>query len=137
MEDAVINNFRGVYMSGSAAFKSEYLSDKQIIVVSILQSKMEKDLAKVIYDEVDKAIKENSDYKDFVLDTCRVTDVTIASFGYLMKAFTLVNKTAGYMVIVMKEEILQNFMLSNPEMFDFLAVFFTVDEAVQFIESKR
>jgi hypothetical protein len=124
-------------MSASEIFKAEYLSEKKILVASILQSKMEKEQAKLIYNEVDKAIKEHSDYRDFILDTYRVSDVTVASFGYLMKAFTLVNKTAGYMVIVMREEILQNFMLSNPEMFDFLAVFFTVEEAVKFIESKR
>jgi hypothetical protein len=124
-------------MSASDNLKFEYSSDNQILVASILQSKMDKDQAKIIYEEVERSIKEYSDYKDFILDTGRVSDVTIASFGYLMKAFTLVNKTAGYMVIVIREEILQNFMLSNPEMFDFLAVFFTVDEAVKFIESKR
>ena len=124
-------------MSSSDIFKSEYLADKQILVASILQSKMEKDQAKLIYNEVDNSIKDHGDYRDFILDTSRVSDVTIASFGYLMKAFTLVSKTAGYMVIVMREEVLQNFMLSNPEMFDFLAVFFNVDEAVKFIESKR
>lgn len=124
-------------MAESAIFKSEYLADKGILVASIIPSRMEKDQAKIIFEEVDKAIKEYGNYKDFILDAGNVSDVTIASFGYLMKAFSLVNKTSGYMVIVMQEEILQNFMLSNPEMFDFLAVFFTIDEAVKFIESKR
>lgn len=41
------------------------------------------------------------------------------------------------MKFLLHEEILQNLMLSNHEMFDFLAVFFTIDEAVEFIEAKR
>ena len=117
--------------------KIKYLEDKKILISSIMQNKMDKEEAKIIFEELTKAISDNSEYKDFILDTANVKDVTIASFGYLMKAFTVVKKTADYMVIVMQEDILQNFMLSNPEMFDFLAVFFTIDEAVKFIESKR
>lgn len=115
----------------------KYLEDKKILISSIIQNKMDKDQAKLIFEEVNKAFSDYSDYKDFILDTGNVKDVTIASFGYLMKAFTVVKRTAGYMVIVMQEDILQDFMISNPELFDFLAVFFTIDEAVKFIESKR
>ena len=124
-------------MTNSAISESKYLSDKKIVITSILSDKLDKDDAKTAFDDVNNAIAAYTDYTDFILDAGRVSDVTIASFGYLMKAFSVVNKTAGYMVVVMRENILQNFMLSNPEMFDFLAVFFNNDEAVKFIESKR
>lgn len=115
----------------------KYLEDKKILISSIIQNKMDKEQAKLIFEEVNKAFSDYSEYTDFILDTGNVKDVTIASFGYLMKAFSLVKKTADYMVIVMQEDILQNFMLTNPELFDFLAVFFNIEEAVEFIESKR
>ncbi len=124
-------------MTNSAIFECKYLGDNNILMGTILSDKLDKDGAKVVFEEVNKAIAINSGYKDFILNAGMVSDVTIASFGYLMKAFGVVNKTAGYMVVVMREEILQNFMLSNPEMFDFLAVFFNSDEAVEFIRSKR
>lgn len=124
-------------MTNGAISLSKYLDDKQIIITSILSEKLDKEGAKIVFDDVNNAVSAYKNYKDFILDAGKVKDVTIASFGYLMKAFGVVNRTAGYMVIVMREEILQNFMLSNPEMFDFLAVFFNNDEAVKFIESKR
>jgi len=124
-------------MTNPAIFESKYLADDRILIATILSDKLDKEGAKVVFEEVNKAVALNSGYKDFILNAGMVSDVTIASFGYLMKAFTVVNKTAGYMVVVMCEDILQNFMLSNPEMFDFLAVFFNTDEAVEFIRSKR
>ena len=66
-----------------------------------------------------------------------MTDVRLESFGYLMKALGVVKKTAGYMILVMKEDILQKFMITNPEMFDYYAVFFNTEDAVQFIMSKK
>jgi len=124
-------------MTNTAISASRYLQDKKIIITSIQSEKLDKDGAKIVFEDVANAIALYKDYNDFILDAGKVGDVTIASFGYLMKAFGVVNRTAGYMVIVMREDILQNFMLSNPEMFDFLAVFFNNDEAVKFIESKR
>jgi len=124
-------------MTNSAIFESKYLADDKILITTILSDKLDKDGAKVVFEEVNNAIALNSGYKDFILNAGMVNDVTIASFGYLMKAFGVVNKTAGYMIVIMPEDILHNFMLSNPEMFDFLAVFFNNDEAVEFIRSKR
>ena len=54
-----------------------------------------------------------------------------------MKALGIVKKTAGYMILVMKDEVLQKFMVTNPEMFDYYAVFFNIDDARKFIISKR
>lgn len=124
-------------MTNSAIFESKYLDDDKILITTILSDTLDKDGAKLVFEGVNTAIELNSGYKDFILDAGMVNNVTIASFGYLMKAFGVVNKTAGYMIVVMPEDILQTFMISNPEMFDFLAVFFNNDEAVEFIRSKR
>lgn len=124
-------------MEGDKVFTNSYDSSLKILTGSVQLTKVEKNDSKNIYDLIVKGIEEYPLYSDYILDTVSVNDVKIDSFGYLMKALGVVKKTAGYMVLVMKEEILQKFMLTNPEMFDYYAVFFNTDDAVQFIKSKR
>ena len=124
-------------MEDDRIFTNSYDNSAKILTGTVQLSKVEKNESKTIFDLIVKGIEENQSYTDYILDTQRVTDVKIDSFGYLMKALGVVKKTAGYMILVMKEDILQKFMLTNPEMFDYYAVFFTIDDAVKFIKSKR
>lgn len=124
-------------MGESKIFVNSYNSSSKILTGSVQLEKVEKSDSKEIYNLIVKGIEENPGYSDYILDTLKVSDVKIESFGYLMKALGVVKKTAGYMVLVMQEEILQKFMLTNPEMFDYYAVFFTIDDAIKFIKSKR
>ncbi len=124
-------------MSNDSIFTNKYNSTDKILTGKIELSSMEKDDAKSIYDLTVEGLNLYPDYSDYILDASKVSEVTVASFGYLMKVFGVIKKTAGYMILILKEDILQKFMISNPEMFDYYAVFFSVDEAVKYINSKR
>jgi len=122
---------------GNNIFTNNYDESNKILTGKIELSSMEKDDAKTIYDLTLKGLELYPEYSDYILDVSNVAEVTIASIGYLMKALSTVKKTAGYMVLILKEDVLQKFMISNPEMFDFYAVFFNKDDAVKYIKSKR
>ena len=124
-------------MGESKIFTNNYDPANKILTGKIELSSMEKDDAKHVYDLTVEGLKLYSDYSDYILDVSNVAEVTNASLGYLMKALGTVKRTAGYMVLILKEDVLQTFMISNPEMFDYYAVFFNMDDAVKFIKSKR
>ena len=127
----------GDAMSNDSTFTNKYNSTDRILIGKIELSSMEKDDAKSIYDLTVEGLNLYPDYSDYILDASKVSEVTVASFGYLMKVLGVIKKTAGYMILILKEDILQKFMISNPEMFDYYAVFFNVDDAVKYINSKR
>ncbi len=124
-------------MSGKNIFTNNYDSASKILIGKIELTSMEKDDAKSIYDLTFEGLQLYPEYNSYILDASLVSEVTVASFGYLMKVHGAVKRTAGYLVLILKEDILQNFMISYPQMFDLFAVFFTVDDAVKYIESKR
>ncbi|HPD78282.1 MAG TPA: hypothetical protein PLH88_07665, partial [Spirochaetota bacterium] len=129
------NTAIGGIMGGK--FKLEYDEKNKVLVGKITLSTVTKDDAKDIYTELEKSIPAYPDYESYILDASNAMEVTNDSLGYLMKSLAIVKKTAGYMLLILTEEILQKFMLSNPEMFDYYAVFFNYDEALKFILSKR
>jgi len=124
-------------MGNNSIFSNSYDSSNQILTGKIELTSMEKEDARLIYDLTIEGINNHPDYKDYILDATKVTDVTIASVGYLLKILTSIRKTAGYMILVLIEDVLQKFMISNPEMFDYYAVFFNTEDAVKYIKSKR
>lgn len=124
-------------MDENKIFHNTYDNAKKILTGIVMLQSVTKDDSKTIFDLILKGINDNQSYNDYILDTRNVTDVRLESFGYLMKALGVVKKTAGYMILVMKEDVLQKFMITNPEMFDYYAVFFNTEDAVQFIMSKR
>ncbi len=124
-------------MSEKAIFENNFRDDSGILEGKILIETIEQKDSRNVYDEVMHGVEEYSDYSDYFLNALNVNEINISSFGLLMKALSNVKKTSGYMILVMKEEILQKFMLSNPEMFDYYAIFFNPDEAIEYIYSKR
>lgn len=118
-------------------FINSYDTSKKILTGTVKLTSVGKEDSKTIFSLIEKGINENQAYSDYILDTRSVNDVRLESFGYLMKALGVVKKTSGYMILVMKEDILQKFMITNPEMFDYYAVFFNMDDAIQFILSKK
>ncbi|HPJ34480.1 MAG TPA: hypothetical protein PK358_06570 [Spirochaetota bacterium] len=124
-------------MGNNEKFSTNYDSKNMVLTGIVLPDNIGKEDAKEIYDITEKVVKEFPDYNDYILDAGNVSDISIDSLGYLMKSLGAVKRTAGYMVLVMKEEVLQKFMLTNPEMFDFFAVFFNNKDALEFILSKR
>lgn len=124
-------------MGETEKFKTEYDAKNRILTGIIIPENIEKEDSKEIYSLVEKSLKEFPDYNDYILDANRVSNIKIESFGYLMKALGVVKRTSGYMILVLKEELLQKIMLTNPEMFDYYAVFFSNNEALEYILSKR
>lgn len=124
-------------MVNNAVFTNSYDASNNILIGRIQLSSMEKDDAKSVYDLTVEGLQNYPEYNDYILDASAVSEVTVASVGYLMKSLGAIKKTAGYMILVLKEEVLQKFMISNPEMFDFYAVFFNIEDAVKYIKSKR
>lgn len=124
-------------MENNDKFKSIYDSKNKVLTGKIEPVTIEKDDAKAIYALIEKSLKDYSDYSDYILDASNVNSIKLESFGYLMKALGVVKKTSGYMILVLRENVLQEFMLTNPEMFDYYAVFFNNEEALQYILSKR
>ena len=118
-------------------FRSLYDEKNRVLTGVIEPQKIEKEDSKEIYLQIEKSLQEFPDYNDYILDAGMVTEIKIESFGYLMKALGIVKRTSGYMILVLKEEVLQQFMLTNPEMFDYYAVFFNNADALQYILSKR
>ena len=124
-------------MSNNGVFTNNYEPSSKILTGKIEIPSMEKEDAKSIYDLTFQGLQQYPEYSDYILDASAVNEVTVASFGYLMKVHSTVKKTAGYLLLVLTEDILQKFMISNPEMFDLFAVFFNADDAVKYIKSKR
>jgi predicted alpha/beta superfamily hydrolase len=124
-------------MGDNKIFQSSYNSTDGILTGTVLLKSVDKDDSKKIFELMSQGINENASYTDYILDTRNVTDIKLESFGYLMKAQSIVKKTAGYMVLVVTDESLQKFMVIYPEMFDYYAVFFNTEDARKFIISKR
>lgn len=124
-------------MGENEKFTSIYDAKNRVLTGRIVPDNIEKEDSKEIYSLVEKSLMEFPDYSDYILDASRVSNIKIESFGYMMKALGVVKRTSGYMILVLKEELLQKFMLTNPEMFDYYAVFFNNNEALEYILSKR
>ncbi len=118
-------------------FKNTYDVKNRVLTGLIVPDNIEKEDSKEIYNLIEKSLQEFPDYNDYILDASRVSSIKIESFGYLMKALSIVKRTAGYMILILQEEVLQKFMLTNPEMFDYYAVFFNSADALEYILSKR
>ena len=124
-------------MGNDKVFTNNYNASNKILTGKIEIASMEKEDARSIYDLTVEGLELYPEYTDYILDASIVNEVTAASFGYLMKALGTVKKTAGYMILILTEDILQKFMITNPEMFDYYAVFFNTEDAVKYIISKR
>ena len=116
----------------SEFYEFEYLASDNILIGRLLAGSIDRDMASEIYDHVDVEINNQPDYDHFILDVRKVVKVTNHGIGFLMKSLGIIKKTRGYMILVMTEELLQEIMLIHPEMFDFYAVFHTLEEAIAF-----
>lgn len=124
-------------MNATTIFSNNYDNKSKILTGIVEKECIRKEDSKIIFDIIENSLNEFSEYADYILDAQKATDISPESFGYLVKAMGIVKKTSGYMVMVLKEKVLEQFMLTNPEMFDFYAVFFNHDDAVKYIKSKR
>lgn len=113
-----------------------FLPEDKMLIFKIRDAGIDKDVAAAIYDAYTKE-KDLPDFSDFILDATKVTDITDPAIGILMKSMAIMKKAKGYLVLVMTEEFLQKIMVAHPEMFNYMAVFHSVEDARAFIRRSR
>ncbi len=120
----------------TAPIQFHFIEEKKILIGEILESKLDKDNAQQIYEQTKVEAPKQPDYSGFILNVLAVSEVSDAALGYLMKSLELVKKIKGYMILVLTETLLQDVMLRHPVMFDYYAVFHTIDDAMKYIEKQ-
>ncbi len=113
-------------------FSSEFLKDNAILIGKIKKPTITKEEAIKILEFVKQDIQNYPAHQHFILDVLDVQEVSNPIIGVLMKALEFWKKTRGYGILVMTEELLQKIMIEQPAMFDFFAVFHSIDEAIAF-----
>jgi hypothetical protein len=113
-----------------------YLTADDILHFKLNIDKVDKDTATTIYDTYSKEAGL-PDFSYFIMDASRITEITDPAIGILMKSMEIMKKIKGYLVMVMTEEFLQEIMIRHPEMFNYIAVFHTIDDAKAFIRRSR
>lgn len=123
--------------SGADLFVLEYNQKDDIMVGKVQCAKVDRAEADAIYNHYVGKVSEYPNYRDFILDVREIENVTDPAIGVLMKGLELMKKGSSYAILLMTEALLQDIMLRHPEMFDFYAVFHTLDDAVAFIHKRR
>ncbi len=123
--------------SGADLFVLEYNQKDDIMVGKVQCAKVDRAEAEAIYKNYVGKVSEYPKYRDFILDVREIENVTDPAIGVLMKGLELMKKGSSYAILLMTEALLQDIMLRHPEMFDFYAVFHTLDDAVAFIHKRR
>jgi hypothetical protein len=126
----------GVMSADNALYTYTFLPEERMLIFKILTAGIDKENAAVMYDTYMKDA-EMPDFSDFIMDATRVTDITDPAIGILMKSMTVMKKAKGYLVLVMTEDFLQKIMIAHPEMFNYMAVFHSVEDARSFIRRSR
>ena len=112
------------------------LIDNSILHLILNIADLNKDNANALYEKYSNE-KDLPDFSDFILDATKSKDVENAAIGILMKSLDIMKKAKGYLVLVMTEQLLQKLMVNHPEMFNYLAIFHSADDAVAFIKKSR
>ncbi len=120
----------------SNLYTLNYLQDDKILHLKFSVANIDKDTAAAIYDSYTKE-SNLPDFSDFIMDASSVTEISDPGIGILMKAMGMMKKAKGYLVIVMTEEFLQKIMVAHPEMFNYMAVFHSLDEAKAYIKKSK
>ena len=54
-----------------------------------------------------------------------------------MKSLEIMKRGKTFAILVMTEQLLQEIMLQHPEMFDFYAVFHTIEDAIAYVKKRK
>jgi anti-anti-sigma regulatory factor len=126
------------YMAGGAElFSLNYIKESDIMVGAVLGPNLDKAEANQIFQYYKDEIAKHPEYSDFILDARKAEVVTNSAIGVLMKALETMKRGNTYGILVMTEKLLQEVMLQFPEMFDFYAVFHTIEDAVAYVKKRR
>lgn len=117
-------------------FSHSFMDDQNILVGAIKESNLDKDNSQEILDLVQDDLANYPNYEHYILDVRKVEKVSNSALGVLLKAMNIIKHTGSYIILVMTEELLQKIMIEQPIMFDYFAVFHSVDEAIEYIKAK-
>lgn len=123
--------------SGEELFQLIYNQNDDIMIGSVQCAKVERQEADAIYNYYIGKVNEYPDYRDFILDVRKVESVSDPAIGVLMKALNLMKKGNNYAILLMTESLLHDIMFRHPEMFDFYAVFHTMEDAIAYVKKRR
>ncbi len=118
--------------SGKDMFRYEYREKDDVLVGVISAPNMDKDEAFQIFAYAESEMPQQPKHSHFILDARTVKSVSDPAIGILMKSLSVLQKVKGYMILVMTESLLQDVMLRHPAMFDYYAVFHSIEDAVTF-----
>ncbi|MBN1532156.1 MAG: hypothetical protein JXA20_05800 [Spirochaetes bacterium] len=121
-------------MANHDFIKLEYDGATGVLIASVQLPVVDKDEANAMYDAVKNDLAGYPEYRHFILDVMAVDRVSSYAIGIMMKTLMLVKKTKNYYVLIMPEPLLHEIMLAHPEMFDYLAVFQSRAEALEFLK---
>jgi len=117
-------------------FSHTFIDDQNILIGAIKESNLDKDNSQEILDLVQDDLANYPNYEHYILDVRKVEKVSNSALGVLLKAMNIIKHTGSYMILVMTEDLLQKIMIEQPIMFDYFAVFHSVDEAMEYIKAK-
>ncbi|HON77775.1 MAG TPA: hypothetical protein PK544_04740 [Spirochaetota bacterium] len=115
-------------------FEYKQISDPNVLVGIIKKPVIEREEADMILDYVLNETEKLFTFDNYILDVSHVDQINAGVVGILMKSLNFLKKFKGYVILVMSEPFLQKIMLQHPEMFDFYAVFHSIEDAVTFIQ---
>ncbi len=122
--------------TGNERFSHTFIDDQNILVGALKESNLDKDNSQEILDLVQDDLSNYPNYEHYILDVRQVKKVSNPALGVLLKAMNIIKHTGSYMILVMTEDLLQKIMIEQPIMFDYFAVFHSVDEAMEYIKAK-
>jgi len=127
-----------MFMAGDTElFTMQYLADSDVLVGIVHCANLDKAEANQVYQKYQQDINSQPPHSDVILDVRKAEKVTNSAIGVLLKALESMKRGNTYAILVMTEKLLQEVMLQFPEMFDFYAVFHSIDDAVAFIKKRR
>lgn len=125
-------------MAGDAdLFTMKYLADSDVLVGTVHCANLDKAEASQVFQQYQQDINNQPAHSDVVLDVRKAEKVTNSAIGVLLKALESMKRGNTYAILVMTEKLLQEVMLQFPEMFDFYAIFHSIEDAVAFIKKRR
>jgi len=115
-------------------FTLNFDESKKILTGKVIIDSVDKVEVDEMYEILSNDLSQYTDYKHFILDVSPVNKVSSYALGIMMKSLGLVKKTKNYWVVVITDDLLQQIMLEHPELFDYLAVFPSLEDAQKFTE---
>ncbi len=121
---------------GEDLFEYEYISDHDIMVGVVLAEKLELGESKIIIKYAKIQLQNYPKFSNYILDLRNLKQLTSHEIGIILSAMKRMSVIDGFLALVMDESFRNRIMFRYPEIFDFYAVFSSIDEAIGFISGQ-